>query len=1258
MSESSSATSSPAARSSQIGRYGTLSLMKQNETDGVVTAFGIDSEVLTFGRDLESGIRLFYSDVSPLHCKVTFEERKAFLVVLGTSGVVVDGCKVYPNQSSSSPTTIPLPNNSEFEIHGKRFRFTYPPKELRAQLYASPSKSKRRALRLSMIQSAQVFSPRPSPNPAENLRILQSPLKPFKSASPSPFASPSPATSGGGRAPLFTAALTTVPDSDEEIILVQGSCPRVVEEDKDLVILEDVEVSATTSSSGRPSSPTKSAYGQAPPPTQLLQMQPPKPPKTPPRNVGRPSLHRAVLIRSAHKAVLKAETDREDQEEEMEVLGALADDDEEGDDSEESLSFEEDCEQGEAAQEDREGEEANEQDEGGEDEQRPFWRKSLGNMWPFRRSTSPTKPTDESEAGQPSVPTETVSKDLSMVLEDEDDVDPDSEEANENLAPLRTGAAAVPGLGAPLNHRRFPNSISPSKPSTSSSSKPGSGPFMTPQSTRTQPTHAQTGRQPGRFSLAPRPSLNGDGPRRIKIEETPWKVQDIMLQDPASSAGQPKQAVPGTPDTHTRRPVRGWTPGTGAAMPLSEEEQRAIRERRRSALTMPETFFGGSGGVPGLGSPRKEREMDKKAESGSGSGYERMSTSPSKSRTTFSAGATGASGVSGGDEDEEVDTMTLLGKMLEKVESMKDMKERRASLAAMSPQKKKEKEGLFGPSGSSGSSSSDSVSSMSASGSSTSLSSGTEPVTGLDPGHDDDDDDKENFTNPTYLGGESDSEPFSLLRTPNKREAYIPRRSLYVLEKPSSGTTTTTTVTSSSNAKDNDVVMTDAAAPTPSTNTVAAPPPPPPSVLSPLKTRTGRKVQNSSSKSRLAMANTPSFADEASPAINSMMKDGAESDEEQQEKNDKTKKMVMSGRIPKQGEDNDEDADEMNIDADGDNDVDVSTTQTKSATKRSGSLKPPSTSKSRKPPSTTTTTTRTRSKTPSRGTPGSSKPPSSNSNSTVVEPTVHDEASGSSTTTTTLKLTRGRAPRSKTPVRSEAESESTVKKSTTTTRRGGGKKASAEPSATTDDESSVPAPKKRGRKPATPKPDEEDSSTTTTKPKTRHGRSRAGVASETEEEDEDGAGDEIQVVAVKPKRGRPRKGNVTATAAAVPDPIKEEDTDALTPSAALAPSKKTTSATAAPRSRSKGSAIPTSKARVTRKTATSTAPEEEGQTDPDVDKENNDSQDEVVITKTTRGRPKKAQGAAKEVKEEVMTEPELGTTAKRTTRATRARTRT
>ncbi|KAJ7594177.1 hypothetical protein C8J56DRAFT_820576 [Mycena floridula] len=312
---------------STVGRYGSLSLI--NRTDSVVTAFGIDSE-LTFGRDPSAGVRLYYDQVSPVHCKIVFEERKAFLVVLGVNGMIVDGCKVFPNVSTASPATIALTNNSVIEIHNKRFRFTYPPKEIREQLFATPPRSDRRTLRLSMINSAQVFSPRPSNNPQENLRILQSPLKKSSTPPVSQFHD----------------------DSQEDIILVEGPHPHVVEEEKDLVILEDVVAPMAPSPSPSPST--------RPPPPQT-----PRP---------RPSLHKLVLVRSAQRAVLKADARREEEEEEREVFGAI-------------LTNEESSEEEEEEEEGQE-EEEKEQQEAEANAEISGWRKSLERIWPFGLSAT------------------------------------------------------------------------------------------------------------------------------------------------------------------------------------------------------------------------------------------------------------------------------------------------------------------------------------------------------------------------------------------------------------------------------------------------------------------------------------------------------------------------------------------------------------------------------------------------------------------------------------------------------------------------------------------------------------------------------------------------------------------------------------------------------------------------------------------------------------------------------------------------------
>lgn len=66
----------------QVGRYGTLSLLKRHvgstdsADDNVITSFGIDDEELTFGSSTTCDVRLYYSDVESLHCKIFFDEYK------------------------------------------------------------------------------------------------------------------------------------------------------------------------------------------------------------------------------------------------------------------------------------------------------------------------------------------------------------------------------------------------------------------------------------------------------------------------------------------------------------------------------------------------------------------------------------------------------------------------------------------------------------------------------------------------------------------------------------------------------------------------------------------------------------------------------------------------------------------------------------------------------------------------------------------------------------------------------------------------------------------------------------------------------------------------------------------------------------------------------------------------------------------------------------------------------------------------------
>ena len=289
--------------------------------------------------------------------------------------------------------TIPLTNNSEIEIHKKRFVFTYPPKDFRslainvdtpARTITTDSGNKnttarKRTLRLSMIQSAEVFSPRPSTDPSVNLKVLQSPLKP-RSVSPVK--------------PSLTSRLREAKEEEqnEEIVLVDGNHPRVVEDDKDLVILEDIPYTPpphqVTPLSPKPRSiiPTFPSTPNAPPF------------QTPRRSLSRPSLHKAVLIRSAQRAIMQAEQrtnniimtpdDGDTTEEEEEVLKATMNISNSGDDSESGEEY------------DSSSEEEEEEEEEGEQEQKPVsrWRKSLemiGGL--FRSGVTPEQEDAEGE---------------------------------------------------------------------------------------------------------------------------------------------------------------------------------------------------------------------------------------------------------------------------------------------------------------------------------------------------------------------------------------------------------------------------------------------------------------------------------------------------------------------------------------------------------------------------------------------------------------------------------------------------------------------------------------------------------------------------------------------------------------------------------------------------------------------------------------------------------------------------------------------
>jgi hypothetical protein len=171
--------------------------------------------------------------------------------------------------------------------------------------------------------------------------------------------------------PLKSAILPDI--EEEEIVLVQTNHPRVVEEEKDLVILEDVPVQLL--------SPVKTSLQQCNQfPMIQVQNQPPCTPRR--RSIGGTALHRAVLIRSAQRAVMKAEKEREEEQEELEVLGTVVGMSDVDDET--TLKTIESMGDMEMFDEDDEDED----DEQERQSQKSLWKKSLKQIIPWTLSDS------------------------------------------------------------------------------------------------------------------------------------------------------------------------------------------------------------------------------------------------------------------------------------------------------------------------------------------------------------------------------------------------------------------------------------------------------------------------------------------------------------------------------------------------------------------------------------------------------------------------------------------------------------------------------------------------------------------------------------------------------------------------------------------------------------------------------------------------------------------------------------------------------
>ena len=68
--------------STDVGLYGTLRLVKRLDPHSVVASFPIDDDTVSFGRDPNCSVRLYYPTVSALHAKIVFQDKKVCLIPL------------------------------------------------------------------------------------------------------------------------------------------------------------------------------------------------------------------------------------------------------------------------------------------------------------------------------------------------------------------------------------------------------------------------------------------------------------------------------------------------------------------------------------------------------------------------------------------------------------------------------------------------------------------------------------------------------------------------------------------------------------------------------------------------------------------------------------------------------------------------------------------------------------------------------------------------------------------------------------------------------------------------------------------------------------------------------------------------------------------------------------------------------------------------------------------------------------------------
>ncbi|KAH9039991.1 hypothetical protein EDB84DRAFT_1559955 [Lactarius hengduanensis] len=289
--------------------------------------------------------------LSLLHAKIFFKERKRgweYMVSSSTNVEYSQKPRLYSPAARNFvcylvPTTtiVPLSNKSEQEINKKRFRFDYPPKALRP---ASCPGFHLVSVDLEICSEACSQAQTP-------IRSNSSPLK-----------------------QAFKQEQDDQQDKEDgtPIRLVEGNRPQV---EQDLVILEEVDAPETsTQPQAAQHVHAPQAGAHAAPGFPLAPSHQPQQFQTPRRRSARPSLHRAVLIRSAQRAAMRFEMEQEQELEEREVEEHVATTDEqmemdEEDEGDQDAIIEEFDEE---VHEDGAG-------EGTESDSRPIfgWRKSL-----------------------------------------------------------------------------------------------------------------------------------------------------------------------------------------------------------------------------------------------------------------------------------------------------------------------------------------------------------------------------------------------------------------------------------------------------------------------------------------------------------------------------------------------------------------------------------------------------------------------------------------------------------------------------------------------------------------------------------------------------------------------------------------------------------------------------------------------------------------------------------------------------------------